>query len=530
MPYCLYLRKSRADTEAEAHGEGETLARHEKILLDLAKKMQLNVTAIYKEVVSGETIAARPVVQNLLHEVEQGLWEGVLVVEVERLARGDTIDQGIVAQTFKYSDTKIITPIKTYNPNNEFDEEYFEFGLFMSRREYKTINRRLQRGRITSAKEGKFAGNKAPYGYERVKLEHDKGWTLKINEDEAKIIRLIFEWYTIGIIGPDGTPERIGTAKIAYRLNDIHIPTKKGGMWTVPTVRDILMNPTYAGLIRWNWRKSVKKMIDGQIVISRPRADKSEYLISKGLHPAIVTSETFQLAQNIMSQHLTRPISPKSIVANPLASIVVCGLCGKKMQRRPYSNGRADTLICPNTKCKNVSSDLNLVEARVLSALRQWVDNYKLQWDSDYKKIFSNSQVEVKKDLLNKSKEDLKALHKQINKIHDLLEHGIYDIDIFLERSKILSEKISTTEKNIEVQQKDLKVEIEREENTKNVIPKIENLLDVYDELPTAKAKNDMLKEVLEKIVYLKKSSARWHGSPDDFEIVIYPKVPFKNN
>ena len=39
-----------------------------------------------------------------------------------------------------------------------------------------------------------------------------------------------------------------------------------------------------------------------------------------------------------------------------------------------------------------------------------------------------------------------------------------------------------------------------------------------------------MLKEVLEKIVYLKKSSARWHGSPDDFEIVIYPKVPFKNN
>ncbi len=49
------------------------------------------------------------------------------------------IDQGIVSQAFKYSGTRIITPTKTYDPNNEFDEEYFEFGLFMSRREYQTI-------------------------------------------------------------------------------------------------------------------------------------------------------------------------------------------------------------------------------------------------------------------------------------------------------------------------------------------------------------------------------------------------------
>ena len=48
---CIYLRKSRADREAEARGEGETLARHERILLDLAKKRGYNVGAIYKEIV-----------------------------------------------------------------------------------------------------------------------------------------------------------------------------------------------------------------------------------------------------------------------------------------------------------------------------------------------------------------------------------------------------------------------------------------------------------------------------------------------
>lgn len=91
--------------------------------------------------------------QELLFQVEKKLWNGVFVIEVERLARGDTVDQGVVARTFKYSKTKIITPIKIYDPCDEFDEEYFEFGLFMSRREYKVINRRLQRGRLSSVRE-----------------------------------------------------------------------------------------------------------------------------------------------------------------------------------------------------------------------------------------------------------------------------------------------------------------------------------------------------------------------------------------
>ena len=100
--------------------------------------------------------------QQLLQDVEDGLWAGVLVMEVERLARGNTLDQGIVSNTFKYSSTKIITPVKTYDPNNEFDEEYFEFGLFMSRREYKTIRRRLHTGTLTSVREGKFVMSTPP--------------------------------------------------------------------------------------------------------------------------------------------------------------------------------------------------------------------------------------------------------------------------------------------------------------------------------------------------------------------------------
>ena len=196
--YYAYLRKSRADRDAEAHGEGETLLRHEKILEDLASRLGITISKFYREIVSGETIQDRPVVQKLLQDISNGKCDGVLVVEVERLARGDTSDQGTIAKYFKFSDTLILTPLKIYDPTDEYDEEYFEFGLFMSRREYKTINRRIQRGRTASVQEGKWIASTAPYGYERIKIPDGKGYTLQIVPEQAEIVRFIFHLYLYG--------------------------------------------------------------------------------------------------------------------------------------------------------------------------------------------------------------------------------------------------------------------------------------------------------------------------------------------
>ena len=189
--YCMYLRKSRKDQEAEAHGAGETLANHEKELSALAARMNIKVDRIYREIVSGDTIAARPQMQQLLQDIENGLWDGVLVTEIERLGRGATIDQGIISQVFSLSGCKIITLNKTYDPNDEFDEEYFEYGLFQSRREYKAITRRQQRGTIQALTDGKWVYNKPPYGYRIVKLQQEKGYKLEIIPEQAEIIKLI---------------------------------------------------------------------------------------------------------------------------------------------------------------------------------------------------------------------------------------------------------------------------------------------------------------------------------------------------
>ena len=81
----MYLRKSRADIQAEEQGELETLARHEKTLTELALKHGYNIVKTYREVVSGESIAARPEMQKLLTEVEAGIYDNVLVMEMNVL-------------------------------------------------------------------------------------------------------------------------------------------------------------------------------------------------------------------------------------------------------------------------------------------------------------------------------------------------------------------------------------------------------------------------------------------------------------
>lgn len=527
MPYCLYVRKSRADAEAEARGEGETLSRHINTLLELAKRRHLDITQIYREIVSGETIAARPVMQQLLSEVEQGLWDGVLVMEVERLARGDTVDQGIVAQTFKFSDTLIITPIKDYNPNNEFDEEYFEFGLFMSRREYKTINRRLQRGRLASVKEGKYVGSQSPYGYERVKIKGDKGYTLEPFPPEADVVRMIFDWYTRGEELPDGSFRRLGVSLIVRRLNSLKIPPRKSDNWATATVRDILINPVYVGKVRWNWRSDVKKMVDGRVVIERPRNSLDKCTVAEGLHPPLVSVEAFAIAQELMSSNPPRPVGERGTVKNPLAGIIVCAKCGHRMTRRPYT-GRdyPDTLMCADTACDNISCALHYVERRVLEALQEWLADYKLQWETGGEENPAVAMVAMKEKALRRLDTEYTTLTKQLDNTHDLLEQGVYTTEQFLERSRKLSERIKKNEEDRLALGADIASDKSREAGRKQIIPKVERLLEVYYELPTPKAKNDMLKEVLEKVVYLKTKNGRWNNAPDDFELTLYPKIP----
>ncbi|MCC5911788.1 MAG: recombinase family protein [Clostridiaceae bacterium] len=527
MDVAMYLRKSRADIESELKGEEETLKRHEKILLELVKKLNLNILQVYKEVVSGESIAARPVMQGLLSDVEKGLFDGVLVVEIERLARGDTMDQGIVAQTFKYSNTKIITPSKTYDPQNEFDEEYFEFGLFMSRREYKTINRRLQSGRLSSVKEGKYVGNIPPYGYARKKLEREKGYTLEPHPEQADIVNFIYKLYTIGELQENGTLKRLGASLIAKKLNDLNIPTVKGGVWTPHTIRGILSNPVYIGKIRWNSRSQVKKIIDGKMVKERPRAKEEDIILVDGLHTAIIDDESYKLARKIAKENTIARLPSNKTIKNPLSGIIICGFCRRNMIRRPYANNYPDALMCSVPTCPNVSSMLYLVEEKLLEALQVWLNEYTLDFNFEEP---TNEHLDLQIDIIKKSLEklthEMETIQKQISNLHDLLEQGVYTIETFVDRSKLLNEKLRILENDKKYMQENINKSENRIKTIETLIPKIQKILEAYHCTENPAIKNKLLKEVLDKVVYTKTVSGRWHAKPDNFKLKLYPKLP----
>lgn len=199
----IYLRKSRKDLD---YFKGEpiekTLQRHEKELQEYIINIfgkPIPEYNIYREVASGDTIEDRPVMQEVLSLIEKDKYKGVVCIEIERLARGDTIDQGIIAQSFQYTNTKIITPMKIYNLDNEDDLSYFEDGLFQSRKYLKYTKKILHRGRIRSLNEGKYIASIVPYGYNKIKLPNEKGYTLIENEIESKNVRMMADLLINGI-------------------------------------------------------------------------------------------------------------------------------------------------------------------------------------------------------------------------------------------------------------------------------------------------------------------------------------------
>ncbi len=510
--YAMYLRKSRADMEAEEKGEGETLARHEKILLDLAYKKEIKVGKIYREIVSGETIEARPEVQKLLADVRRGRWKGVLVVEIERLARGETMDQGIVAKAFKISDTKIITPMKTYDPNDEFDEEYFEFGLFMSRREYKTINRRLQRGRISSVNEGKYVGSIAPFGYDRVKIKGDKGFTLKKNS-EAGIVKIMYDLYAY---------DNLSLHEVTRKLNEMGLKPRKNDEWSVASVKDILANPVYIGKIKWNVRKVVKVYKNEKLKNTRPRND--DYILVDGLHKAIIDEKTWKIAQAKRS-HNTAPVTHCSMIQNPLCGLVYCAKCGQKMKRRSYTKySKEPTLYCANTKCDNVGSKFHFVEEKVLDGLKKWLEQYRFDYQEHIAKVNHNKIEFIEKTIKSLEIEAKRENDKLLN-IFNFLEDGTYTKEMFKERSEVILQNIEGINNSIEKYKTKLSQEI-ADKGKEVLVPKLQNLIDVYYLLKTPEEKNDLLKTVLAQVTYLKtEKSIRKDSDPTNFTINLFPKI-----
>ena len=375
-----YLRKSQSDDPLLT--VEEVLEKHETMLDEWSEKNlggKVPEENKFREVVSGETLSGRPEIQKVLKLIESPKYKAVKVVEPQRLTRGDLEDIGRLMKLLKHTNTLVITLVRTYDLRDEYDWDAFERELKRGNDYLEYTKKILNRGRLLSVSQGNFIGSRPPYGYDKdVVMEgRRKCPTLKINEAEADIVRMIFDMYV---------NEDLGREKISNRLNDLGIKPPRGKVWTSAGLKDLLENIHYIGKVKWNWRKTVTIVEDSEIIKTRPKSKIGEYMVFEGKHPAIISDELFQAARD--KQGRNHKAKPTTKVRNPFSSIMFCKDCGSAMILRLLNKhgkeASAPRIMCRNQKhCHSGSCLYSEIVDKVCSVLEECIEDFKIRLENN---------------------------------------------------------------------------------------------------------------------------------------------------
>lgn len=487
----VYLRKSRSDDPLQS--VEEVLQKHEQILQDFSLS-QFGFTIpedrIFREVVSGETIKDRPVMVSVLKLIESDKIKAVLVVEPQRLSRGDLEDCGKIVNSFRYSSTLVITPTKTYNLFDEYDRKFFEMELTRGNDYLEYIKKILNRGRIASVMQGNYIGSRPAYGYSKIKVGtgKDAHYTLDIVPDQADAVRLMFKMYCEGS----------GFATIAKALDDYGIKPLKSSHWSPAAISDMLSNPVYIGKIRWNQKKTVKKIVNGQISNTRP-VNKDDPIIIDGKHPAIIDESVFYAAQERRGK--TPKIKRFNELQNPFAGLLYCQ-CGTSMSLKRYKSKSAhsdtvtQSMICNDqTYCHTKSVSYLELEERIIYSIESMIKDFEIQ-------LKDSQDNALQEALIRNLENELEKLSEKDYRQKDAYEDGIYTKEEYMLRNAKLQEEICKAQDALKNAKANVSSKFDLTERIYHFKDCLSALCD--DSIPAA-AKNSFLKSCIEKIVYTNK-------------------------
>ncbi len=191
----------------------------------------------------------------------------------------------------------------------------------------------------------------------------------------------------------------------------------------------------------------------------------------------------------------------------------------------PASKTPYAALKCPGRYCDNISAPVYLIENKIISSLKMWLDDYKLNIQKNKPAhitfTYENSYIALKKEAA--------VLKSQLEKTFDLLERGIYDDETFLERNKAIKAKIEECSQAMNKLQ-ELKDSEEKAMSFENsFIPAVKNIVEGYGTIEDAGMKNELLKAVIKRIEYIKETkNTRRKRDIDNFNLDLYPIMPYK--
>lgn len=414
-----YLRKSQSDDPLLT--VEEVLAKHEAMLDEWAEKNlggKVPESNKYREVVSGETLKDRPEINVALRRIESPTIKAIKCVEPQRLTRGDLEDIGRLMKLLKHTNTLVITTDgrteRIYDLRDEYDWEAFERELKRGNEFLEYTKKILNRGRLLSVSQGNYIASIPPYGYEKTTVMDGKRKcpTLKIKEDEAAVVRIIFDMYV---------NQDLGTPTICNRLDEMGIKPPKGERWSYAAMKDMIDNVHYIGKVKWNWRKTVTIVEDGEFKKSSIKSKIGEYLIYEGRHPAIISDELFEAAQQ--KKEVNPRVKNKAKIRNPLAGLVWCR-CGRAMSLRTYKKPDGTErsparLICDDqAHCDTGSIIYTEMIDRVCGILKSCIEDFEIRLKNDEGnsvKLHANLIKNLEKRMKNLEAQELEQWKMQSN-------------------------------------------------------------------------------------------------------------------
>ena len=366
----------------------------------------------------------------------------------------------------------------------------------------------MARGRLLSVSQGNYIGSVPPYGFNKIWVTEGKTKypTLEENKEEADIVRLIFDMYV---------NQGVGRNLICKHLDNIGVKPPKGKHWSPEAIRDMLANTHYIGKVKWNWRKTVTIVEDSEIMKTRPKSKSDDMLIFDGKHPAIISEELFNLAQDKIGRNHRAKSTTK--VRNPLAGLLYCK-CGRAMSMRTYKN-KGETTASPRLLCDDQ------VHCGNGSCLYDEIIDFVA--DNILKSSIADFEMKMKNENANSVKMHEKLIRNLEKKLIELEETEVarWDAqtdphstnkmpdDVFKRLTAKLQNEKEETKKALASAYESMPKPIDYKEK----IFRFQQALDMLkDNTVSAEEKNKHLKECIERIEYSREKPRRVRRTEDD--------------
>lgn len=302
---------------------------------------------------SGTKIKNRTQLLKLLNDAAKGSFEAVLIKDISRLAR-NTVDFLTSIRKLKALNIRVV--FVNYDQTSSDSSEFMLTMLSaIAQEESANTSKRVRFGKKQNAQQGRVPN--LVFGYDKIAGDY---FHLKINEEEAAVVKRIFRMYT---------EKRMGASRIALVLNQEGIKTKRGCTWTQNGICRILANEIYTGKVV-NGKQEIEDFLTGK----RINKTADAWMVTDNPGLKIISEEVFARADKIrMDRAALFPKSGKT-QKHILSGMLKCRDCGAAFRRleRTYKNTYI-TWVCNGRNSNGVNFCRNRTavdEEELLEAIR----------------------------------------------------------------------------------------------------------------------------------------------------------------